>query len=686
MPTAGLKLIPSVNAEFTPSLNQAAISTCALIRYKAQLPQKLGGWERYFASAVSGIPRELSAWQDLNVTNHLGIGTTTQLNVLTSNIITNITPQTFTSDFAPDFSTTINDATITIVDPNISNVTTYDSVFFNTPISVAGLLLQGTYPINTIAGTHTYTIIAASEAASTVVSGGTVPSFDTTSGSSIVLVHITAHGLATGNFFTFPISTTIGGLTVFGTYKLLSVPTSDTFTISASSLATSTTSGSMNGSEAEIIYYINLGPPAAGVGYGVGAYGAGGYGSGVVPSAQTGTEITATDWTIVNWGEVLLACPENGGIYQWSPNSGFSNAGLISSAPIFNSGIFVAMPEQILVAYGSTASAPGASGNSSSAQQQDPLIVRWSTILDYTNFTVSTTTQAGSFHIPRGSKIIGGLQGPHQAFIWTDLGIWAMSYLGYPLVFGFDELSSGCGLIGKHAAAVMRGTVYWMSTGNFFMVGPGGVQSVPNCTVWDIVFQDLDTANQNKCRAAANSAFDEMWFFYPSLSGGTGECDKYVKVNIQEGYIWDYGTLARSAWIDQSVLGQPIGTSPGGVIYQHETSFDADGQPLVSWFETGWFAISDGEDIVFVDWFFPDMKWGFANGVQTATVSVTITAADYPNGTERVYGPFSMTNAKAFINLRLRGRLIKLKFQSDDLGSFWRLGLPRYRFSIDGRL
>ncbi|MDE2096859.1 MAG: hypothetical protein KGL39_06390 [Patescibacteria group bacterium] len=685
MPSAGLKLIPSVNAEFTPSLNQSAIDTCNLIRFKSGLPQKLGGWEKFYAFSLAGIPRDLIAWQDLNAVDHLGTGTTTQLGVITSGVLSDITPQTFTSNIAPDFTTTATSQTVTIADTNITNVTIYDAIFLNTPISVGGTTLTGTFPIALIAGAHSYDITALVAATSSVPSGGAVPAFTVTSGSAIVTVAFAKHGLSVGDDFTFPISTTVGGIAIAGTYVVLSVPTADTFTIAGNTLATSSTSGSMNGGLAQILYYINLGPPIAGAGFGLGGYGSGGYGSGSTPVVQTGTPITATDWTTANWGEVLLSCPENGGIFQWGPSSGFVNAGLISSAPIFNSGIFIAMPEQILIAYGSTAGITGLNAGSVSAEQQDPLTIRWSDILDFTTWIPSTTNQAGSYRIPRGSKIVGGLQGPHQAFIWTDIGVWAMSYLGYPLVFGFDELSSGCGLIGKHAAAVMQGAVYWMSTGNFFMIGSAGVQPIP-CSVWDIVFQDLDTANQHKCRAAPNSAFNEMWFFYPSLSGGTGECDKYVKVNTQENFEWDYGTLSRSAWIDQSVLGEPIGATPSGVLYQHETSFDADGAPLVSWFETGWFAISDGEEIAFVDWFFPDMKWGYANGAQSATVSVTITSADYPNGTQRVYGPFNMTAAKTFINLRLRGRLIKLKFESDDIGSFWRLGLPRYRFAIDGRL
>lgn len=683
MPEVGLKLIPGVNAELTPTLNQAGISSCDLIRFKSSLPQKLGGWEKFYPFAVGGVPREMAAWQDLNSVDHLAIGSTTALNIITDGVIADITPQKKTTSFTPDFSTTMGQATVVIIDPNISNVTTSDTIFFNTPIAVGGLVLQGAYPIVTIGGTHTYNITASSVAASTVNNGGVVPTFTTTSGSSIVTVTIPAHGLSVGNYFTFPISTTVSGTIIAGTFKVLSVPTANTFTISAATVATGSTTVSMNGGSAQVVYYINLGPAAAGTGFGVGAFGVGGFGSGVVPVSQTGTPITATDWTLSNWGEILLSCPANGGIYQWAPNSGYQNAGLISTAPIFNSGIFVAMPEQILVAYGSTAAAPGSSGADSSAEQQDPLIVRWSDSLDYTNWSVTSLTQAGSFHIPQGSRIVGGLQGPQQALIWTDLAVWAMSYMGPPYVFGFNELSAGCGLIGPHAAAVIRGGVYWMSTGNFFVLSGGGVQSLP-CSVWDTIFQDLDTDNQSKCRAAPNSAFDEMWWFYPSLSGGTGECDKYVKINLEEK-TWDYGNLPRCAWIDQSVLGQPIGASPQGVLYQHETGFDADGQPMLPWFETGYFVLAEGQDIAFLDWLFPDMKWGFVGGSQNALVQITITAVYYPNGPEKVYGPFTMTNAKTFINTRLRGRQIKLRFSSSDLGSWWRLGLMRSRIASDGR-
>jgi hypothetical protein len=150
------------------------------------------------------------------------------------------------------------------------------------------------------------------------------------------------------------------------------------------------------------------------------------------------------------------------------PMAGFRTQA-VSQAPIFNGGIFVAMPEQILVAWGSVAS----------GEQQDPLTVRWSDALDYTNWTVTITTQAGSFRIPTGSMIVGGIQGPQQALIWTDLDVYAMQYLGPPLVFGFNKISTGCGLIGQHAVCTLRGIVYWMSSGNFFQLGGRGVQEIP---------------------------------------------------------------------------------------------------------------------------------------------------------------------------------------------------------------
>lgn len=334
MPYGEVTLIPGVNVERTPTLLQTGFSQSQLIRFKDSLAQKLGGWQKFYSLAVAGKPRDLHAWQDLNSTSHLAVGTTTQLDVITSGALKDITPQTLTTNPAPNFSTTASSPTVTITDPGISNVTVFDSVLFNVPIAVDGLVLSGLYQIVQIVGPTSYDITAAGNAVSGVTSQGAVPVFTTSSGSAAVAVLITKHGLAVGNTAVFPASTTGNGVTIQGAYTVATVTDANNFTITVSGQATGSGSFSMNGGNAQFVYYINLGPPAVGAGYGTSGYGLGGYGTGVTGSSQTGTEITATDWTSDNWGQILLSCPQNGGVYQYDPTGGFANAGLISSAPL----------------------------------------------------------------------------------------------------------------------------------------------------------------------------------------------------------------------------------------------------------------------------------------------------------------------------------------------------------------
>jgi len=58
---------------------------------------------------------------------------------------------------------------------------------------------------------------------------------------------------------------------------------------------------------------------------------------------------------------------------------------------------------------------------------------------------------------------------------------------------------------------------------------------------------------------------------------------------------------------------------------------------------------------------------------------------DYPNSTPSVYGPYTMTSAVQFITPRFRGRLVSIRIESNDIGSWWRLGNIRYRVQQDGK-
>ena len=769
MAHASLKLIPGVDVNKTPALNEAAISSCNLIRFVPDraglgLAQKLGGWTKFFPTAMQTITRALWAWEDTNSNQHLAVGNEAaassyqaQLAVITNGNLIDITPRTITTNPAVNFSTVTGSNVVTIVDAGITT-TSYDSVFISTQISVGGLVLFGFYPVTVVSGT-TYTINAVDlfgnplTATSTVTSGGATPQFTTVSGTGLTTVTLANHGYSAGSSFTVNIPVSVGGIVFYGDYSILSVLTSNTFTIQASNTATSSASVFMNSGNANFVYYIGFGTVPAGTGYGIGGYGSGGYGtgSGIVPT--TGVPVYTNDWTLDNWGEILVACPvpafylsfnsltlsgtgtvvtatfsgtyvipvgntvtlsgaspnayngtyvvtasgpgtisfagtatgaqtsaaliqsidpASGPIFQYDPTSGQPIATVIPQAPPVNDGMFVAMPQRQIIAWGSTFSGIA-----------DPLLIRWCDVQNYGAWIAQSTNQAGSFRIPKGSRIVGCIQGPQQGLVWTDLAVWSMQYIGQPYIYSFNEIAAGCGMIGRKAAGSFNGVVYWMGQSQFFSLSGSGVQPIP-CPIWDVIFQQIDMSNVNKIRVAVNSRFNEVAWYYPTTTSN-GEVAAYVKYNTVIGQ-WDYGSLGRSAWINESIFGPPIGADPvSKYIYQHETSTDADGSAMNSFFQTGYFVINEADNKAFIDQVWPDAKWGYYNGTQSAQLNMTFYTDDYAGQTPISYGPFTLTQSTTFISPRLRGRLVSINVGSNDVGSFWRIGNIRYRFQADGK-
>src|SRR5580693_4440954 len=263
MPFGSVRLVPGVNVEKTPTLLEAGYATSQLVRFRDGLCQKLGGWTQFFASALSGVPRDLHAWADLNATNHLLVGTTTSLDVITGSNLQDITPQTLVSDFVENFSTIINTRNVIVVDPNISNVTVNDAVLFNTMVSIGGIILSGIYQITSIVGTHSYTINAPKNATASS-SGGAVSIFTTTNASTIVSVQLPSHGLSVGATVVFRLGTTNRGVTIQGAYTVNSVIDANNFTITVSTTASSSGSFPQGTGNANVTYYIALGPPPVG--------------------------------------------------------------------------------------------------------------------------------------------------------------------------------------------------------------------------------------------------------------------------------------------------------------------------------------------------------------------------------------------------------------------------------------
>lgn len=701
MPHAVLKLVPGTDTNETPALNENnGVSFTNLVRFFYDrnglgLVQKLGGWEKFYPQPMAAIVRALWAWEDLNLNAHLAVGTETiatttsaQLIIITDGVLDAVTPTALTVNETPVFSTTSGSNIVQVSDSIATGITEYNSVYIATQVSIGGIVLFGLYACDPdgFLAPDAYTIYSIDQLgnpnpATATSTTAQLPTFTTAAGSVTVTVNLPNYTYIVGTTFPVLIPISVGGITIYGNYVVQKLVDDDNFTILVNALADSNSTATLNGGQARYIYSFGQGSLPGGTGFGAGPFGSGGFGAGTPVTPSTGAPIDAIDWTFDNFGEILIACadrvpPANGTpfqpIYQWDP--GAAQATIITAGPPVNDGIFVAMPQRQIVAWGSTQTGI-----------QDPLLITWCDVGNFNQWIPTVTNQAGSYRIPKGSRIVGAVQGPQQAIIWTDVDVWSMQYIGPPYVYSFNEIGVGCGMIARKAGAAINGIYYWMGYSQFYTLSADGVQPIP-CSVWDVIFQNLDQNNLEKIRVAVNSRFGEIQWFFPSVLGGTGEVDSYVKYNIYLN-VWDYGSLGRSAWIDQSVLGPPIGADPvSRYIYQHETSNDADGAPMNSSMQTGFMATAEADVKTFIDWIWPDMKWGMYDAAQSATVQITFYVADYPGQTPKVYGPYSVTQATKEFYTRFRGRLVSVKVSSSDLGSFWRIGAIRYRYGIDGKI
>lgn len=390
-----------------------------------------------------------------------------------------------------------------------------------------------------------------------------------------------------------------------------------------------------------------------GSGYGTGTYGTGTYGS---PSVG---EYFPRTWSLANWGEYLLGVPRGGTLYEWAGVTA-TPAAAVTGAPAEIGSMFVSA-ERIVVACGSIPYAGGAF---------DPMLVRWSTQEDNTDWTPSALNQSGEFPLSLGGRIVRGLPSRDCNLIWTDAGLWKMEYLGDPLlVYSFKSLGSGCGLIGPNAVAEKDGGAFWLSSGGEFYAYAGGAATPIPCPVKRYVMDNLSWVQADKVYCGINSANNEVWWFYPDARDGN-ECSRYVIYNYVEQH-WSIGTWDRTAWCDAGVLQHPVATDVNGYLYFHERLSSADGGAITAYLESAPSDIGDGDALMAVTRMVPDIE-DFVGGL-----TLTLKGRLWPAGTETEHGPYTVLPTTERVDLRATARQMAIRIDSASAPSFWRLGALR---------
>ena len=325
---------------------------------------------------------------------------------------------------------------------------------------------------------------------------------------------------------------------------------------------------------------------------------------------------------------------------------------------------------------------------------QDPLLIRFSDDENQLSFTVGTASAANFLTIGSGSEFVQAIKTKREILVWTDISLHSLRYIGYPLYYGIDQITSSITIMGPKAAVAVEDAVFWMGKDNFYVYA-GGTKTLP-CTVKDKVFLDFNNEQADKVVAGVNSEYTEVIWFYPSESnsltnGGTGDIDKYVIYNYGQG-IWYFGTLARTAWIDRGIRQFPIAAgSPN--LFNHETGFDDDGSAMTSFIESSPMDIGDGDKFTLVQKVIPDLTFDGSTSQSAPAANFTLKARNEPgeNYSNTSAGTATRTSTSPVetftnqLNLRARGRSFALRVDSDALGVKWRLGSPRVSIRPDGR-
>ena len=141
--------------------------------------------------------------------------------------------------------------------------------------------------------------------------------------------------------------------------------------------------------------------------------------------------------------------------------------------------------------------------------------------------------------------------------------------------------------------------------------------------------------------------------------------------------------------------GFPIAASPDGNIYFQENGF-SDGStnppsPISSFVESSGVDIGDGQQFMSVKRIIPDV--GFRNSTGDPLVTFTLNARTYPgSGTTQTQSGNTVRSVASPIekyteqlDVRIRGRAVSVRVESNQVNTQWRLGTPRIDLRPDGR-
>jgi len=697
------------------------------VRWRYGLPEKVGGWQSLLTDSIVGVARKQHAFVDTEGNRYIAIGTDKFLLIFFEGQLFDVTP--LAASIAGATFTFNGTTTITITTSSAHNLEEGDIILFDSVTLPGGTGLNASdfedklFQVITTPTSTTFTITFTSSGSSA-------------SGGSVTLKPYERVGPAAQTYgYGYGISQYGGTVQGAQTSTLDGALAADTNGNNGSAtqirLAATTGFPSSGGTIAianELITYTGIaGNELTGISRGQ---------KGTSPAIHSdGATVTnasefsgwgdAVDagtitlepglWSLSNFGQVLVATIANGKTFTW--NAGDS-ARLTVRASTSTSGFattnnptatrvtLISPTTRHLIHFGTETTI-------GSASTQDDMFIRFSEQEDINDYDILATNTAGSQRLQDGTKIMGALVAKENILVWTDNALYTMKFVGAPFTFGFEQVGTNCGLIGKNAAIEIDGVAYWMGTNGFFSFD-GTVNTLP-CSVEDYVYDDIDTTKGQQVTAGINNLFTEVTWWYPT--SGSAFNNRYVVYNygvtnnplpMGNWYTGVNTNSIRTTWIDSLVYPKPYataydnsgtGTFPlvigetglgKSVLFEHETGTDQvnpDGSvtTLTSFIQSYDFSLQTdqgaAEYFLAMRRFLPNFK------ILQGDATITISVADYPAdpNTNTTLSPFTVNSSTTKVDTRARGRYAAIKIENTGAAESWRFGTFQADLQPDGR-
>lgn len=510
------------------------------------------------------------------------------------------------------------------------------------------------------------------------------------SGRKTVTITYAGHGASTGNYILISgaVLTTSGvPAAEINDYHKITVLDSDTFTFQVTTPATATTSDGGAAITLKFEAAAGLAINVTGLGWGIGDWSRNSWGSAATNAPQLGY------WTQDNYGQDLVIAPTNGEIYYWKISTSVASSGIPTSVAVKLSSLsgaadcptvvtgIITTDENHVMALGC---------NAIGETTKTPMLVRWADQDNPANWTPSITTSAGGYKLTYGDTIVTAIKTRQETLIFTDSALYGAQYVGTPYTFNFQPRSTNITIASPFAAISVNNITYWMGHKKFFTYG-GTVETLP-CSLRQYIFNDFNYAQEAQTTVGSVGEFNEIWWFY--CSSNAVSPDRYVVYNYQER-IWYYGTMNRTAWVDCPNRTYPIAAIDGNLIYQEnglEDNATGTALPISAYIQSADFDLDDGYQFMFIRRLIPDVTFS-GSTASTPAVTMKLYARDFPGGgyNQETDEPIARTTTipvEEYTDqkwLRIRGRQIAFRIESDSTGTQWSLGIPRLEMTPDGR-